>query len=102
MAKRAMLVRSKDRGLHWQLVSTVSVDPSVGTEGLGEPALCRVGSGPHVGRLICLMRTGRNLFQAASDDAPSVDCAKDNKQTGDAQADHDRAGAVGGDSKEIG
>lgn len=65
---RVLLVRSADRGQHWKLVSTVAVDPTVGTEGFGEPVLCRLSRGPHPGRLICLMRTGRNMYQATSDD----------------------------------
>ena len=68
MKSRSMLVRSSDRGRHWKLISTIAVDPKVGTEGFGEPVLCRVNGGPNPGRLICLMRTGRNLYQAASDD----------------------------------
>lgn len=65
---RMMLVRSTDKGQSWKLVSHVSVDPKVGTEGLGEPVLCRVSKGPDAGRLICLMRTGRDLYEATSDD----------------------------------
>jgi hypothetical protein len=65
---RMMLVRSTDRGQHWKLASTVAVDPKVGTEGLGEPVLCRVSRGPNAGRLICWMRTGRELYEATSDD----------------------------------
>jgi hypothetical protein len=68
MKSRTLLVRSSDHGRHWKLVSTVAVDPTVGTEGFGEPVLCRVSKGPNPGRLICLMRTGRNLYQAVSDD----------------------------------
>jgi hypothetical protein len=65
---RVMVARSTDRGQHWRLLSTVAVDPKVGTEGFGEPVLCRVSKGPHPGRLICLMRTGRELYQGVSDD----------------------------------
>ena len=68
MKMRVLLVRSSDRGQHWKLVSTVAADPTVGTEGFDEPVLCRLSKGPHPGRLICLMRTGRNLYQAISDD----------------------------------
>ncbi len=64
---RVLLVRSSDRGQHWKLVSTIAADPAVGTEGLCEPVLCRLSRGPNPGRLICLMRTGRNLYQAISD-----------------------------------
>jgi hypothetical protein len=68
MKTRVMLVRSSDRGRHWHFVVTVACDPSVGTEGFGEAVLCRVSNGPHPGRLLCLMRTGRNLYQSRSDD----------------------------------
>ena len=68
MKTRVMLVRSSDRGRHWHFVATVACDPSVGTEGFGEAVLCRVSKGPHPGRLLCLMRTGRNLYQSRSDD----------------------------------
>jgi hypothetical protein len=68
MKTRVFLVRSSDRGQHWKLVSTVASDPAVGTEGFGEPVLCRLSKGPNPGRLLCLMRTGRNLYQAISDD----------------------------------
>jgi hypothetical protein len=68
MKSRALLARSSDRGRHWKLISTIAVNPSVGTEGFGEPVLCRLSKGPHPGRLICLMRTGRNLYEADSDD----------------------------------
>ncbi|HTL30561.1 MAG TPA: sialidase family protein [Tepidisphaeraceae bacterium] len=68
MKSRSMLVRSSDRGLHWKLVSTIAVDPKVGTEGFGEPVICRISKGPNAGRLICFMRTGRELFEATSDD----------------------------------
>lgn len=64
---RVMMARSSDKGRHWKLVSTVAVDPSIGTEGFGEPVLCRVSKGPHAGRLICLMRTGRELRESVSD-----------------------------------
>lgn len=65
---RAMLARSSDRGRHWRFVSTIAVDPAVGTEGFGEPVLARVSHGPRAGRLICQMRTGRELYEAISDD----------------------------------
>ncbi len=68
MKSRVMVVRSTDRGQHWKLVSTVAVDPAIGTEGFGEPVLVRVSKGPKAGRLICLMRTGRELREALSDD----------------------------------
>ena len=54
-------------GISWNLVSTIAVG-DVGSEGFNEPVLCRLSQGPHTGRLICLMRTGRDLHQAVSDD----------------------------------
>lgn len=68
MKTRVMLVRSSDRGRHWHLVATIACDPSVGTEGFGEAVLCRLSCGTHPGRLLCLMRTGRNLYNSRSDD----------------------------------
>jgi hypothetical protein len=68
MKARVMLLRSTNRGRHWKLVSTVAVDPAVGTEGFNEPALVRIRRGAHAGRLLCFMRTGRELREAFSDD----------------------------------
>jgi hypothetical protein len=65
---RVMLARSSDRGLHWKFVATIAADATVGTEGFGEPVLCRVSKGPRAGRLICFMRTGRELRVSFSDD----------------------------------
>jgi hypothetical protein len=65
---RVMLARSADRGQHWRLISTIAVDPAIGTEGFGEPVIARVSKGPNAGRLICLMRTGRELRESFSDD----------------------------------
>jgi hypothetical protein len=67
---RSVLLRSKDQGRHWDYVSTIAVDPTVGQEGFDEPVLLRLGQGKHKGRLICLMRTGRKdpLYQTESDD----------------------------------
>jgi hypothetical protein len=65
---RCMLLRSTNRGRHWEFVSTIAVDPKIGTEGFGEPVLARASRGPHAGRLICQMRTGRDLYEARSDD----------------------------------
>lgn len=65
---RVMLARSADRGRHWRLASTVAAGPEIGTEGLGEPVICRVSQGPQAGRLICLMRTGREIRESVSDD----------------------------------
>lgn len=68
MKSRVMLARSKNAGESWELVSTVAVDPAVGTEGFNEPVLGRVSKGKHAGRLICLIRTGRELYETVSDD----------------------------------
>lgn len=68
MKSRTILARTKDRGKHWKMISTVAVGPEIGTEGLGEPVIARVSKGPNAGRLICLMRTGRELREARSDD----------------------------------
>ncbi len=68
MKMRVMLARSTNRGKRWKLVSTVAVDPTVGTEGFDEPAIARVSRGEHAGRLICMMRTGRALHECVSDD----------------------------------
>jgi hypothetical protein len=65
---RVMLFRSTNKGRHWDLVSTVAVDPTVGTEGFGEPVLACINHGKHKGRLICQIRTGRDLYEAISDD----------------------------------
>jgi hypothetical protein len=68
MKTRVMLARSTDRGRHWKLVSTVAAGPAIGTEGFNEAALARLSHGPKPGRLLCLMRTGRELREAFSDD----------------------------------
>ena len=65
---RVLLVRSTNRGKHWELVSTVAVDPKVGTEGFDEAVIARINHGPNQGRLICQMRTGREQREATSDD----------------------------------
>lgn len=65
---RVKLARSTDRGRSWNYVSTIAVDPRVGTEGFGEPTLARISQGPQAGRLLCMMRTGRELYEATSDD----------------------------------
>lgn len=65
---RVMLFRSKDKGRNWEYISTVAVDPSIGTEGFGEPVITRVSHGQHAGRIICLMRTGHELYEAISND----------------------------------
>jgi len=68
MKSRVMLLRSKDRGRNWNLISTIAVNPSVGTEGFDEPVIARISRGVREGRLICFMRTGRQLHEAVSDD----------------------------------
>jgi hypothetical protein len=60
MKFRSLLLRSKDRGRNWALVSTIAVDPAVGEEGFCEPVLLRVSQGKRKGRLIAQMRTGSN------------------------------------------
>ncbi len=71
----SILLRSKDRGRNWSLVSTIAVDPAVGEEGFNEPVLVRLSQGKHQGRRIALLRTGSNkakwpnpLYQTESDD----------------------------------
>lgn len=68
MKSRTILVRSHDHGQHWQFVSVVALGSDIGTEGFVEPVLLRLSRGPHAGRLICLMRTGRELRETISDD----------------------------------
>ena len=68
MKSRVMLARSTDRGRHWKLASTVAVNPAVGTEGFVEPVIARISRGARAGRLICFMRTGRELYETTSDD----------------------------------
>lgn len=68
---RTVLLRSKDRGMSWQYLSTIAVDPKIGEEGFDEPVMVRLSQGAHAGRLICIMRTGCidcPLYQAHSDD----------------------------------
>lgn len=50
---RTVLLKSTNRGHHWEQVSTIAVDPKVGTQGFGEPVLVRLAHGPNIGRLIC-------------------------------------------------
>lgn len=68
LKSRTILVRSHDRGKHWKFVSVVAALPTAGTEGYVEPVLQRLSQGPHPGRLMCLMRTGRELRETISDD----------------------------------
>ena len=67
---RSFLLRSADLGASWTYVSTIASDP-VEQEGFGEPVLVRLSQGPRAGRLICLLRTGREnpIYQSESDDA---------------------------------
>ncbi len=65
---RLMVVRSNGRGQHWKLISHLATEPPAGTEGLCEPVLAHVSKGPNAGRLLCLMRTGRELYETISDD----------------------------------
>lgn len=65
---RVMLFRSKDKGRNWDYVSTIAVDPKVGTEGFDEPVIAGISKGKHKGRIICLMRTGRELYETISED----------------------------------
>ncbi len=67
---RCVLLRSADRGRSWGYLSTIAVNPAVGQEGFDEPVMIRLSAGPKAGRLICVMRTGRDthLYQTHSDD----------------------------------
>jgi hypothetical protein len=66
---RSFVVTSQDKGMTWSYLSTIASRP-VEQEGFGEPSMLRLSQGPHAGRLICIMRTGRlnPLYQAESDD----------------------------------
>lgn len=66
---RSFLLRSSDRGANWKYIDTIAADP-VGQEGMGEPVLVQLSQGPLAGRLICLLRTGREnpVYQCESDD----------------------------------
>lgn len=68
MKTRVLLVRSTDKGKSWKQISTIAVGPEIGTEGLDEPVIARISKGPNAGRLLCLMRTGRELRESYSDD----------------------------------
>ncbi len=65
---RSVVIRSRDQGKSWAYLSTIAVDTGTGTEGFDEPVMVRVARGPHTGRLLTLMRTGRDLYGAHSDD----------------------------------
>jgi hypothetical protein len=66
---RCYLLSSTDEGLTWEYRSTIAMPP-MGQEGFGEPVLLRLTHAPHAGRLVCLMRTGREnaIYQTQSDD----------------------------------
>jgi len=66
---RSFLVRSQDHGKTWSYTATISADP-VEQEGSAEPALVRLTQGSHPGRLLCVLRTGREnpIYQCESDD----------------------------------
>ncbi len=53
---RTWLVTSADGGEHWEYVSTIGYDPTIGTEGYCEPVLRLLPNG----ELLCLLRTGGN------------------------------------------
>lgn len=53
---RTFLVRSDDRGQHWEYHATVAYDPGIGTDGYCEPAMRMLSDG----ELLCLLRTGGN------------------------------------------
>ncbi len=61
-------VISRDHGRSWSYASTVAVPPHE-TEGFNESVLVQVTTGARAGRLICLLRTGRELCQSHSDNA---------------------------------
>lgn len=65
---RTILYRSSDQGHSWRQVGSVVDTTNVGTEGFVEPVLLRLSHKPHEGRLICLMRTGREMHSIYSDD----------------------------------
>lgn len=66
---RSILIRSRDQGKTWAYISTIASKP-VEQEGPGEPVLVRLTKGPRQGRLLCLLRTGREnpIYQCHSDD----------------------------------
>lgn len=72
MKMRVVVVRSVNKGLHWDYAATVATDIGIGTEGFGEPCVVRIEKGNHAGRLLCMMRTGRDMYEAFSDDDGST------------------------------
>lgn len=65
---RCMLMRSSDQGRNWRFVSAITQEVDVGTEGFCEPDLVRLSQGEDEGKLICYMRTGRELYWCESID----------------------------------
>jgi len=65
---RCMLVRSSDQGRNWKFVSTIAVGAEVGTEGFCEPDLVRLSHGANEGKLLCYMRTGKEMHGCESTD----------------------------------
>ena len=67
---RSILVRSEDRGRNWKYLSTIAAPPRGTQEGFNETNVIRLTQGRHKGRLIAIIRTGREnpLYQALSDD----------------------------------
>ena len=63
---RALLLRSTDVGKNWSYVSTIAAGPWV--RRIQRAVIVRLSRGRHEGRLVCLMRTGREnpLYQAHS------------------------------------
>lgn len=66
---RVVILRSVNKGMHWEYAGTVATDIGIGTEGFGEPCMVRIGKGHHTGRLLCVMRTGRDMYESYSDDS---------------------------------
>ena len=66
---RSFVLRSTDGGRTWSYITTIASAP-VEQEGFGEPVFVQLQHGPRAGRLICLMRTGREnpIYQSESDD----------------------------------
>lgn len=65
---RTILYRSSDKGRTWRQIGSVVKSTDAGTEGFVEPVLVRLSQGLHEGRLLCLMRTGREMHAVYSDD----------------------------------
>lgn len=65
---RVILLLSTNKGLHWNMISTVASGGDIGTEGFDEPVITRISKGPKAGRILCFMRTGRELYETFSDD----------------------------------